>query len=304
MMRALILVQPNVIELRELPQPTPNAGELVVKVMAATTCGTDLKAFKRGHPQIPMPGVFGHEYSGVVVECGPNAKFRVGDEVMGVHSAPCQSCFWCLHDQENLCETIMASKVLGSYAEFLRVPERIANLNVFKKPPHLSFEVAALLEPLSCVAQGIQLLPKGNPGQSTLVIGPGAIGLMFVAALKSQGVQNVVLAGRNNQRLREGEKLGAKTVVLQELEPHTPRRFDTVIECTGQIPVWERSIDFVRKGGSSCSLGVPLVEPKSLMTPIACTTIRSVSSRPFISERRRCGRLIHGYQMKPLTFRA
>ena len=138
-MRALILNAPGQLVLADLPIPEPEAGEIVIRVMAATTCGTDLKAWRRGHPQIPMPGPFGHEYSGVVSAVGADAPFRVGDEVMGVHSAPCQSCVWCKNDQENLCESIMATKVLGAYAEYLLIPARIAALNVFLKPRELDF---------------------------------------------------------------------------------------------------------------------------------------------------------------------
>ena len=118
-MEALVLEEPGCIALRTVEIPQPGPGEVLIKVVAATTCGTDLKAYLRGHPQIPMPGLLGHEYAGVVAAIGPGAPFKVGDSVMGVHSAPCQHCFWCERDQENLCESIMATKVLGSYAEYL-----------------------------------------------------------------------------------------------------------------------------------------------------------------------------------------
>ena len=98
-MRALILEEPGKISLQHRPIPHPAAGEILIRVKAATTCGTDLKAYLRGHPQIPMPGQFGHEYSGVVTAVGEGAPFAIGDAVMGVHSAPCQTCFWCLRGQ-------------------------------------------------------------------------------------------------------------------------------------------------------------------------------------------------------------
>ncbi len=87
-MQALILEEPRKLALKRVPIPEPSAGEVLIRVRAATTCGTDLKAFLRGHPQIPMPGVLGHEYSGEVVGVGDGAPFAVGDAVMGVHSAP------------------------------------------------------------------------------------------------------------------------------------------------------------------------------------------------------------------------
>jgi L-iditol 2-dehydrogenase len=250
-MKAVVLERPGEMSIRQIPLPVPGSGDLVIKVEATTTCGTDLKAYRRGHPMIPMPGGLGHEYSGIVVAVGENAPFEVGQAVMGVHSAPCQHCYWCVRNQENLCETIMKTMVLGSYSEFLLIPSRIAKLNVFEKPAELSFEEASLLEPLACVAQGIQLLPLRHDS-SVLVIGPGAIGLMFVAALRQSGVSNVTLAGRNEARLAVGEALGAKAVPYHGTELSN---FDIVVECTGQVEVWERSIDFVRLGGTLMLFG-------------------------------------------------
>ncbi|HWD39053.1 MAG TPA: alcohol dehydrogenase catalytic domain-containing protein [Fimbriimonas sp.] len=258
-MRALILQRPGCLTLEEIERPTAGPGELLVKVHGATTCGTDLKAFVRGHPQIPMPGPLGHEYSGVVEEAGPGANFVVGQAVMGVHSAPCQTCRWCLGGQENLCESIMATKVLGSYAEYLLIPERIARLNVFEKPESLSFEQASLLEPLACVAQGIIELQKTKalPAENALVVGPGAIGLLFVAALQKSGVGQVKLAGRNASRLEAGVALGAEAAKWPDVLTRPEIGFDLVIECTGQVKVWEKSVGFVRRGGHVMLFGGP-----------------------------------------------
>lgn len=250
-MNALVLEEPGCLALKRVHVPEPGPGEVLLKVQAATTCGTDLKAYLRGHPQIPMPGVLGHEYSGTVAATGSGAPFAVGDAVMGVHSAPCQECHWCLRGQENLCESLMATKVLGSYAEYLLIPERVARLNLFKKPTALSFEMASLLEPLSCVAQAVRIL-QPRPEDRVLIIGPGAIGLMFVAALKQLGIHDVTIAGRNRERLEVGETLGAKPVHLHQVEQCG---FDTVIECTGTIEIWEQSIDHVRRGGTVVLFG-------------------------------------------------
>jgi L-iditol 2-dehydrogenase len=250
-MQALVLEKPGCLSLRKIRVPEPATGEVLLRVEAATTCGTDLKAYLRGHPQIPMPGVLGHEYSGTIAMVGQGAPFAVGDAVMGVHSAPCQECHWCLRGQENLCESIMATKVLGSYAEYLLIPERIARLNLFKKPSLLSFELASLLEPLSCVAQAVRVLHP-RPEDRVLIIGPGAIGLMFVAALNQLGIHDITIAGRNRERLEVGEALGARPVHLHQVETNG---FDTVIECTGTIEIWEQSIDHVRRGGTVVLFG-------------------------------------------------
>jgi L-iditol 2-dehydrogenase len=255
-MKSLILHEPGRITLEEIPLPDLSNGDLLVKVASATTCGTDLKAYKRGHAQIPMPGGFGHEYSGVIVATGPEAKFEAGQAIMGVHSAPCGACYWCTHGQENLCETIMSSKVLGSFAQYLVIPKRIAEKNVFEKPEGLSFDVASLLEPYASVAQGmIELRPVLRTDASVLVIGPGAIGLLFVAALKEVGVTDITLAGRNQERLKVGAEFGAKIVPVSDIPFPHGRGHDVVIECTGQVEVWEKSIDYVRRGGTLMLFG-------------------------------------------------
>lgn len=251
-MKALVLMEPGRLALGDVAVPEPGPGEVLVRVRAATTCGTDLKAFQRGHPQIPMPGVLGHEYSGDVAAVGPGAPFEVGQAVMGVHSAPCQSCRWCLAGQENLCDTIMSTKVLGSYAEYLLVPERVARLNLFEKPAHLDYATASLLEPLACVAQALIKSPPKTTDQ-VVVVGPGAIGLMFVAALRRMGVEDVTLIGRNRARLMVGRQMGAKTA---DLEGFTAAA-DLVIECTGKVVVWERSVDWARRGGTVILFGGP-----------------------------------------------
>lgn len=258
-MKALVLRQHGEIAVEEVLVPELEDGDVLLRVMAATTCGTDLKAYRRGHPQIPMPGPFGHEYSGVVV-ASRSSKFAVGDAVMGVHSAPCQSCFWCLREQENLCESIMASKVLGSYAEFLRVPARIVNLNVYPKPAYLPFAEASLLEPLACVAEGVRVLGLAGV-QSALILGAGPISLMFVAVLRLQGVKSIVVAARNKDKLSKASDYGAAISTIDELDilasGFPGGGFDVVIECTGAVEVWERSISWVRRGGEILLFGGP-----------------------------------------------
>ena len=256
-MRSLFLEAPGRLALRETPVPEPAEGELLVRVKAATTCGTDLKAYRRGHPKIPMPGPFGHEYAGVVERAGEGSPFREGEAVMGVHSAPCQRCFWCLRGQENLCDSIMETMALGSFAESLLIPERIARLNVFAKPEGLPFAQASLLEPLSSVAQGVLELRNILPGvENALVIGPGAIGLMWLMALRAEGVPNVTVAGRNPERLATAERLGAR-VERADAIPQLDPGYDLVVEATGQVAVWESSVDHARRGGTVVLFGGP-----------------------------------------------
>jgi len=114
---ANFIIKPGKIELQDIKTPSPSHGEILLKIKAALTCGTDLKAFRRGHPMIPMPGIFGHEFSGIVADVGKGVKgFKEGDEIMAVHSAPCLECRYCKKRLYNLCEKIMDTKVLGAFA--------------------------------------------------------------------------------------------------------------------------------------------------------------------------------------------
>ncbi|HLB06023.1 MAG TPA: alcohol dehydrogenase catalytic domain-containing protein [Thermodesulfobacteriota bacterium] len=262
-MLAEILISPGHMELREVEMPKAGPGEIVLKVEAALTCGTDLKAFRRGHPKMPMPSLFGHEFSGTLVEVGPGVeRFKVGDQVMSVHSAPCNTCFYCKKGQQNLCETVMDTKVLGAYAEYIKLPRHIVDQNAFIKPPNISFAEAAFLEPLSCVIYGLEQFHIKND-DTVAVIGAGPIGLLQVAALKAYGVKKVILAGRRKIRLDMGSDLGADDVIdvdrndtLKSILAETAGRgADLVVECTGQPDVWESTLFMVRKGGNVLLFG-------------------------------------------------
>ncbi len=259
MIRA-ILVREGIIELEDTPLPEPAPGEVLIRVKTAMTCGTDLKAYLRGHKLIPMPGPFGHEYAGEVVAVGDDVNnFKIGDEVMGVHSAPCMSCDYCNREAFNLCETIMNTKVLGSYAEFLLLPAHIVDLNLYHKPAYITFEEAALLEPLSCVVHPYRGMGL-EKAQNALVIGSGAIGLMHSAFLKSHGLK-VVVMDMNRERLGVARKMGIDFTVGPEEIDDISRKvcgglgFDIVVECTGQVSVWESAVGYVRRGGTVLLFG-------------------------------------------------
>ncbi len=219
-MHANILLKPGSIELREIKTPEPSYGEILVKIKAALTCGTDLKAFLRGHPLIPMPGVFGHEFSGVITKVGKGVRrFKEGNAVMAVHTAPCLECIYCKKQLYNLCEKIMHTKVLGAFAEYIVLPSHVVRQNVFHKPKGLSFEEAAFLEPLSCVVHSVENLriTKGDP---VLIIGAGPIVLLHLLLLKKKGVR-VAVADIKEERLSMAKRLGAD-FIFRTPSPQSP----------------------------------------------------------------------------------
>jgi L-iditol 2-dehydrogenase len=262
-MLAQLLLEPGKIDYREVETPVPGPGEVVVRVTTALTCGTDLKAFLRGHPKMPMPTLFGHEFAGDLAAVGTGVKkFREGDAIMAVPTAPCKTCYYCRHQQENLCTTIMDNMVLGAYAEYVKLPAEIVETNMYSKAASLSYAEAALLEPLSCVVHAIDRLAL-RADDSILIIGAGAISLLHVLVLRSMGLEQITVLGRRSYRAAAAQRAGAQVIVESDPEAARARVLagtggrgaDVVIECTGQPAVWEQAIHFVRRGGTVVLFG-------------------------------------------------
>ncbi|HYL26930.1 MAG TPA: alcohol dehydrogenase catalytic domain-containing protein [Candidatus Nitrosotalea sp.] len=254
-MRVATLVAPKQIELRDEPAPAAPPGGIVVRVRAALTDGTDLKTYRRGHPKMPMPTRFGHEFSGDVAAIGENVTaFVPGDPVMCVHTAPCGECYWCRESQEELCEHLMPTMILGAYSDCIVVPKRIVERNTFAKPPDVSYVEAAFLEPLACVIHSIAMLaPK--PGSTAAVIGNGGFGILHALVLRRMGVETM-LFGRRAERLELARELGLCSIdvkaspILDSIGAATDGRgADAVIECTGSAEMWEQAPALVRRGG-------------------------------------------------------
>lgn len=262
-MLASLLLEPGRLELRDVAIPKAGPGEVVVRVRTALTCGTELKTFRRGHPKIPTPTPLGHEFSGDIHEVGEGVKgFRVGDQVMTAPTAPCGTCVYCRKGQENLCSLVMDTMVFGAFAEYVRVPAHIVQTNMFRKPDHLSYGEAAMLEPLSCVVYGMDQV-EVRQDDTVLIVGAGAIGLMHIAVARALGAGRILVAGRREHRLRLARSLGADDVIDASHESTVDRvrdltdgiGADLVIECTGQLAVWEVTPDLVRRGGTVVLFG-------------------------------------------------
>ena len=255
--RQAVLLEPRRLELRDFTPPRPGPGAMLIEIKCALSCGTDLKAFRRGHPMWKLPTPFGHEFSGVVAEVGEGVtNFRPGDGVMAAPTAPCGICFYCKRRQENLCAQAMEKMVLGAYADYLLLPPHIVQLNAFKKPAELPFEEAALLEPLACVVHAQEIAqPQGF--ESVLIVGAGPFGLLHMLALRDRGVREVAIAGRGPQRLKWAAQLGASRVIDARHDDRDRAIAslnggfgpDLVIECTGQVDGWHDSLRYTRRGG-------------------------------------------------------
>ena len=259
-MKSIQYYGPNEIKYEEVMVKPPENGEIVVKIMSALTCGTDVKTFRRGHPVLikSVPSGFGHEFSGIVERVGDGVtKFKPGDRVVCANSAPCGKCFYCKREEYNLCENL--DLLNGAYAQYITVPARIVEKNTLILPDNLSFDKAAFCEPLANVVHGVERT-EIKRGQTVGIIGIGPIGLMFARLAKLKGAR-VIVAGRNPMKLKLAEEFShADEIVDLKKYPNPEKIFldfteeqkglDVAVECVGLPEIWERIFTFVRPGGT------------------------------------------------------
>ncbi len=253
--------------------PTAGPGELVLRVDAALTCGTDLKVYRRGyHARMLTPGrLFGHELAGTVVEVGTGVTaFAAGDRVVPLNSAPCEVCFFCKGGQQNLCDDLLFNN--GAYAEFCHVPARIVAKNTLLVPDAMSMEQAALTEPLACAMRGLEE-SHAQAGETAIVLGAGPIGLLFIHAATLRGLHVIAVVKRLDQ-VETARQLGAEQVVrigdvqdpVAAARALTPdgRGADRVLEAVATAEAWQWAVQMVRKGGTVNLFGGP---PAGTMVP-------------------------------------
>ena len=324
-MKAAIFYAPKDLRIEEVPDPVAGPGELVVDIGAATTCGTDLKSYMRGHPAIfpVLPSRFGHEFAGVVSEVGEGVTtFKIGDHVVCGNTAPCGNCFYCSIDRQSLCENLFF--LHGAFAERILVPAIIASKNTYKLPHSVPFAEAAIVEPLACVVHGIDVAPI-RVGDTIVVNGAGSIGLMFTRLATLRGA-SVISTDLSDERLAVARQMGAVETInvrnfadpVAEVRRRTPgnRGADVAVEAVGLPETWEQTIRELRpgatailfggaKGGSSISVdatsmhyseytlkGVFHHAPRYVRTAASLLANRQVDGRLMLTEVRPLERLV------------
>ena len=257
-MTAAVLYGKEQLRIENVDVPDLGTGDVLVRVRAALTCGTDVKVFRRGYHarMISPPALFGHELAGDVVAIGDEvSNFQIGQRIVAANSAPCGKCYYCERDKENLCEDLLFNN--GAYAEFIRIPRRIVEKNTLVIPDHVSYQDAALIEPLACVMRGLEETGV-KEGDTVAIIGLGPIGMMFVRLAKAVYKARVIAIGRRQSQLDRASRMGADEVVLNDegADVVTPvkamtggRGADAVIEAVGLPEVWQLAVKLLRRGG-------------------------------------------------------
>lgn len=272
-MKALLLSSYNHLELTEMPQPAPAAGELLVEVAACGICGSDVHGFDGSTGRRIPPIVMGHEAAGVVTAVGDGVTaYKPGDRITFDSTVYCGECEFCRRGEVNLCNNRQVIGVScgeyrrhGAFAEYLVIPERIA----YPLPDNFSFPDAAMLEAVSVALHGVavsELKGAGETarvGDTVLVIGAGMIGLLLLQSAKAAGCSKVYVSDLDETRLKLAKSLGADETFLLSGEALSSKiveltggtGVDVVLEAVGATETIATGIDAVRKGGTVTLVG-------------------------------------------------
>jgi len=262
-MRAAMLYGIKDLRVEYVKKPLVDSGEVLVKVKAATTCGTDLKILQRGYLEkvISLPTIFGHEWAGDVVEVGQGVTWpEIGMRIRAGNSAPCLKCQMCRKGKYNLCENMLW--LWGAYAEYIKVPSRTIQVNAQEIPHNVTYEEAALVEPLACVLHGAEKVGI-EIGSTVAIIGSGPIGLLHLLVARKLGAGKIIVCDLVDDRLAFAKKMGAdETVNPKTTDPveavnqlTKDSKADVVIEAIGLPSTWEQALRIVAKGGKILEFG-------------------------------------------------
>src|SRR3972149_4378070 len=263
-MKAAVIAGKGIVELRDMPNPTIGAGEILVRMRCCGICGTDIE---KGHGEHVTTPILGHEVAGAVEEVGKGIQaLRKGDRVTVHHHISCRSCFYCKNGLETLCEAYPKSNLHPcGFAEFFRVPEPLVKGGtVYKLPPSITYEEASQVEPTACCLRALR--KSGfKAGASVAVFGVGPAGLTHVQLLKLYGAAPIyavdVIENRRDMALKVGADATFDPVtydVPQEISRGTDGRgTDFAIVATGNPKAIQQAVASVRKGGKVTLFGAP-----------------------------------------------
>jgi L-iditol 2-dehydrogenase len=301
-MTALVIVEPSRLEISELPVPEPGPNEVLARVRAVSICGTDAHLIRGDYPGFWPPGfpfTPGHEWSGDLVALGPGAErfgWKVGDRVAGTSHDACGVCRECVEGRYNLCENYgreglhrqYGHNVQGADAEYVVHGVKC----IFPLPDGLSYEQGALIDPAS-IALHVANRGEVSPGDTVVITGAGAIGLLGGDAARIRGAGRVIVVGRGH-RLERAAAMGFETVDSEAGDPVAAVRAmtgglgaDVALECAGMPETVEWALEMLRRGGRCAAVGIPTVGVEIGMQRLVLDELELVGSRASAGEMRR-----------------
>ncbi len=259
-MKAAVCTGVGEIHIRDIPEPAPKAGEVLIRVKSVGVCGSDVDGYRGTHPMIEFPVVLGHECSGIIAEVGPGvAAARVGEAVTVEPFFTCDQCAFCLEGNYNFCADlkIIGHQVQGAFAEFMPIPAKFAHF----KPPEVSFDAAAILEPCSGALHAVRRC-RIQSGDTVVIIGCGTMGSFALQHCRNLSAQPIVIEPLAFKR-RAARELGAAHVLDPATDdpPAAVREItagnmaDVVIEAVGERETLAETVGLVKNGGTVMLIG-------------------------------------------------
>jgi L-iditol 2-dehydrogenase len=263
-MKAAVLSAPGKIEIQDIPRPTIEAEEVLIRVKACGICGTDLRIFHHGHRKIDLPAVIGHEIVGQVEEVGTGIPveeidYAPGTWVMVTPGIACGRCDNCLRGLFCTNKTSIAYHYPGGFAEYLRVPAQGVRSNIFPLPDPLpdgqSPADYTIAEPLACALNGLERLGTIPLGGRGLVVGAGAIGVLLAKLLLHRGLQVIAVSDINAEKLERAKRiLPPETILFNNADEDLAGRseeitaeqgFDVVVVACSSPEIQELSLELI-----------------------------------------------------------
>jgi L-iditol 2-dehydrogenase len=258
---------PGDVRLEEMDEPSPAAGEVKIRVRNCSTCGTDVKIFNNGHPNMTAPRVMGHEVAGEIVEVGEGVSgWSPGDRVQVIAAIPDGTCEECRRGRPTVCtnQTSMGYQYEGGLAEYMIVPRAVLAVDGLNRIPEgVSFAEASVAEPLACVINGQELAEVGE-GDDVVVVGAGPIGCLHVRVARARGAGRVFLIDLNSSRLQMSADAvhpdaaidGSKVDTIDEVLKLTDGRgADVVITAAASGKAQEAAQHMLARGGRLSAFG-------------------------------------------------
>jgi L-iditol 2-dehydrogenase len=234
LVKAAVLEDLEKLTVKDVPTPVVDDDSVLVEVKACAVCGSDIRMFHHGNNRLKPPAIMGHEASGQVVQVGKNVtKFKTGDRVALGGDVPCGQCVFCKAGIGNNCQEnyAMGYQFPGSFAEYVLLnPMVVEHGPVHLVPEHVSFEEAALAEPLGCILNALELCSI-RQGDTLVVIGTGPLGCLIMEVGRSLGCTKVIAVNRSRGRLEMAKQAGADVLICSGEEDAVAK----VLEATGGL---------------------------------------------------------------------
>ena len=313
-MEALVVLEPNKLEIQDVPIPTPGPNEVLARVRAVSICGTDAHLVRGDYPGFwppAFPFIPGHEWAGEIAALGPGAElygWKVGDRVAGTSHDACGVCQKCVEGHYNLCENYGRAGLHKQYGHSVQGADATYVVHgvkcIFPLPEGISFDEGAVIDPASIA---LHVANRGNiaPGDNVAIMGAGAIGLLSGDGARIRGAARVIVIERNPGRLAKAAAMGFETIDPSAGDPVAMVRemtgglgVDVVLECAGVPATVKLALGMLRRGGRCAAVGIPTQGVEIAMQRLVLDELELVGCRASAGEMRRVMPLVEQGRMR------